>query len=264
MQPGEPAAPRARAREGRGSGRVRAGDLTTVEQLEAHASACELCRLSRDRTMVVVGSGPHDAEVLVVSEAPGYHEDREGRLLAGRVGGLFDEVLAEAGLTRDEVFLTSVVKCRPPTGRTPFPDEVEACEGWLFRELALVEPAVVVTLGSLALRLVTGRQESLADAHGAVVHAQVRGRDIVVWPLYHPAAALHVPALVDELRTDARALRRLLGGARADARRVAPVTAPSIDPAHDASNVAMRDDAPAVSGFDADPDGPPQLAFELP
>ncbi|MCW2927303.1 MAG: uracil-DNA glycosylase [Thermoleophilia bacterium] len=220
-------------RESTGTGgRVRAGDIDTIADLELTASGCELCRLSRDRRMVVRGSGPADAAVLVVAEAPGYHEDREGRLLAGRTGECFDGLLADAGLTRDEVFLTSVVKCRPPTGRTPFPDEVEACEGWLFRELDLVRPRVVLTLGALALRLVTGRQERLADVHGTMLHAQVRGRDVVVWPMLHPGAAVHVPGLLDSLRADARGLGRLLQGARAEPgapRAVAGSTAP--DPA---------------------------------
>jgi DNA polymerase len=206
---------------------VRAGDLATIAELEAAASTCELCRLCTDRTMVVTGTGPIDADVLVVAEAPGYHEDREGRLLAGAPGALFDEVLQDAGLARADVFLTSVVKCRPPTGRTPFPDEVEACDGWLFREIALVQPKVVVTLGALALRLVTGRHERLGDVHGQMLHAHVRDRDVVVWPLYHPAAAMHARTLVEPLRADARALGGLLRGARADAR---PERAPAVAP----------------------------------
>ena len=234
---------------GSARGRVRAGDLATIEQLEAHASGCELCRLCRDRTVVVVGSGPSDAEVLVVSEAPGYHEDREGRHFAGSVEPVFDDVLAEAGLARREIFLTSVVKCRPPTGRTPFPDEVEACEGWLFREIALVRPRVVVTLGSLALRLVTGRQEALRDAHGAIVHAQVQGRDVVVWPLFHPAAAMHDPSLLAALRSDARSLRDLLRGARAGALGAAVGGGTGDTP-------ALRHDAPAGAGE-------PQLTLEI-
>lgn len=194
--------------------RVRAHELATVEEVSRHASTCRLCRLCRDRTTVVAGSGASDAEVLVVSEAPGYHEDRLGHLLAGSAGTLFDEVLQAAGLKREGIYLTSVVKCRPPTGRSPFPDEVEACEGWLFREIALVQPRVVVTLGGLALRLVTGRQERLASVHGSVLHAHVQGRDVVVWPLFHPAAALHVPRLAEQLMADARRLRGLLAGAR--------------------------------------------------
>ncbi|MEO6866461.1 MAG: uracil-DNA glycosylase [Gaiellales bacterium] len=196
--------------------RVSAGDLASIEALEIAAATCQLCRLCRDRTQVVTGSGPADADVLVIAEAPGYHEDRSGQLLAGRPGELFDTLLADAGLVREEVFLTSVVKCRPPGGRTPFPDEVDACEGWLFREIALVQPKIVVTLGSLALRLVTGRHELIRDAHGKMIHTNLQGRDLVVWPLYHPAAALHVTSLVTQLRADARALGVLLQGARAE------------------------------------------------
>jgi DNA polymerase len=238
------------------AGRVRAGDLATVAEVGTAAGACELCRLCHDRSMVVTGSGPADADVLVVAEAPGYHEDREGRLLAGRTGELFDQVLADAGVTRDEIYLTSVVKCRPPTGRTPFPDEVEACQGWLFREIALVQPKVVVTLGQLALRLVTGRVERLADVHGAMLHAQVQGRDLVVWPLFHPAAALHVESLIAKLREDGRALGGLLRGARADASTPRRPGTPS--PA--TASVAPSDPTPAQPIAD---DSEPQLALDV-
>jgi DNA polymerase len=238
------------------AGRIRVGELERVDQLEQHAAACTLCRLCRDRTTVVVGSGPHDADVLVVAEAPGYHEDREGRLLAGATGELFDEIMQVAGTRRADVFLTSVVKCRPPAGRAPFSDEVEACEGWLFREIALVQPRVVVTLGALALRLVTGRPERLRDVHGQMLHALVQGRDVVVWPLYHPAAALHVPTLVDELRADARGLGRLLQGARAEVqpRDYRPAPAPTSEP------VAPTDDE--RDELD-DGTGEPQLTFDV-
>jgi DNA polymerase len=245
------------------AGRIRARDLATVALVEQYASGCELCRLCRERTTVVTGSGPEDADVLVIAEAPGYHDDRTGTLFAGPVGGLFDAVLADAGLTRDEVFLTSVVKCRPPTGRTPFPDEVESCEGWLFREIQLVQPKVVVTLGALALRLVTGRQEQLRDVHGAMLHAHVQGRDVVVWPLYHPAAALHVPSLEAELRTDARALGVLLQGARSSTRAAEPVAAgvPVTEPVPVTPAVAAPA-APAAAPDEPDT-GEPQLAFDL-
>jgi DNA polymerase len=215
------------------AGRVRVAELDGIEQVERHAAACELCRLRRDRTQVVVGQGPEDADVLVVSEAPGYHDDRTGALLWGAPGDLLGELLGIAGLRREDVFVTSVVKCRPPTGRTPFPDEVEACEGWLFREIALVQPKVVVTLGGLALRLVTGRQDRLRDVHGTMIHALVQGRDVVVWPLYHPAAAVHVPSLLGELQADARGLARLLQGARSTRPPSSPVADPPAAADHD-------------------------------
>jgi len=195
---------------------VRASDLASLIEVEAHASACTRCRLCRDRTQVVTGSGPTNADVLVVTESPGYHEDRAGEHLVGATGVLFDELLALAGLQRSAVFLTSVVKCRPTTGRTPFPDEVEACEGWLFREISLVRPRVVVTLGALALRLITGTGERLADVHGTLLHSQVRGRDVQVWPLMHPAAALHAARLKSQLLDDARGLGRLIAAPTSD------------------------------------------------
>ena len=237
------------------AGRVRASELNTIDALEQHASACRLCRLCRERTQVVTASGPYDAEILVVAEAPGYHEDREGRLLTGRAGELFDELLVALGTTRDDVFLTSVVKCRPPTGRTPFPDEVEACEGWLFREIALVRPRVVVTLGALALRLVTGRYERLADVHGSMLHAHVQGRDVVVWPLFHPAAAVHVQSLVDQLHADTIGLAGLLRGARVE-EAVRPERGP-------AKPVLEPADVSTPAGDEDPPDSQQQLTMEL-
>lgn len=216
MDPVQPQPAPARSPEPRRAHeRVRASDLSSLIEVEAHASGCTLCRLCRDRTQVVTGSGPTNADVLVVTEAPGYHEDRAGEHLVGRTGERFDRVLALAGLRREQVFITSVVKCRPQSGRTPFPDEVEACEGWLFREISLVSPRVIVTLGALALRLVTGRAEQLSNAHGRLLNAQVRGRDVLVWPLVHPGAALHAARLGDQLEADARNLGALLAGARA-------------------------------------------------
>jgi len=242
------------------AGRIRAGDLRTLDELAQVASSCELCRLCHDRTQVVTGAGPAGAEVLVVAEAPGYHEDREGHHLAGRTGRLFDETLQLAGLSRDRIYLTSVVKCRPPLGRAPFPDEVEACESWLFREIALVEPRVIVTLGALALRLVTGRHERLADVHGGIIHAHLQGRDMVVWPLFHPAAAVHVPGLVRRLHDDARALGSLLRGARAEARDVVNAHAAELPTSETPSAPVIADHAPAALPPD---DDEPQLAFDV-
>ncbi|MBC7462535.1 MAG: uracil-DNA glycosylase [Thermoleophilia bacterium] len=242
--------------------RLRASELASLIEVEAHASACTLCRLCRDRTQVVTGSGPTNADVLIVTEAPGYHEDRAGEHLVGRTGELFDHLLALAGLRRQQVFVTSVVKCRPSTGRTPFPDEVEACEGWLFREISLVRPRVIVTLGALALRLVTGKGERLADVHGTLLNAQVRGRDVLVWPLMHPAAAVHSARLKTQLQADARGLGALLAGTRsvvAEAAAAAarpgsgqhafdPITGEVLEPVLEPVRAAGDLDHPPVAG----------------
>lgn len=190
----------------RGAQRIRTADLRSTDELREVASTCTLCRLCRDRTQVVTGSGDPTSEVLVVVEAPGYHEDRSGVLLAGAAGEVFDELLASIGLDRASVWLTSMVKCRPPANRAAFPDEVEACEGWLFREIGLVQPRLVLTFGAQAMRLVTGRQSTLQDARGQLLSTVVQGRTVGVLPCYHPAAAMHVPALLDALRDDVRAV----------------------------------------------------------
>jgi len=253
-RPAQPA-PRSVTRAARSLPRVRASDLASLIEVEAHASACTRCRLCRDRTQVVTGSGPTNADVLVVTEAPGYHEDRAGEHLVGATGVLFDELLALAGLRRDRVFLTSVVKCRPTTGRTPFPDEVDACEGWLFREISLVRPRVIVTLGALALRLVTGTGERLADVHGTLLNAQVRGRDVQVWPLMHPAAALHAERLKHQLLDDARGLAVLLQGARSVGTSPQPAAdaGPVIEPVRAAGDL----DHPPMFTEVLDPDAIP-------
>jgi DNA polymerase len=186
---------------------------------------------------------------LVVADAPSYREDRSGVLLDGPVGDCFGAALAEAGLTRDEVYITSVIKCRPPLGRAPFPDEIEACEGWLFREISLVQPNIVVTLGGLALRLVTGRQERLANVHGQLVHTQLQGRDVVVWPLVHPAVAVQVASVATELREDARRLGELIRGASAGERA-------SKQTLRAAESASAAEKSPPV-------DGETQLSFEV-
>lgn len=195
--------------------RIRAGDHKSIEELINHASSCRLCRLCYDRTQVVNGYGAANAELFFISDAPGYHDDKTGHLLSSGVSGeVFDQLLSIVGESRESVRLTSVVRCRPANGRSPFPDEIEACEGWLFREIALVKPQFIVTLGTLALRLITGRNENMRDVHGTLLHTQVQGRDVCVWPLYHPAAAAQVEQLKAELYDDTRSLNQLLQSTR--------------------------------------------------
>lgn len=221
-----------------------------VVRLARAADGCVLCRLCERRTQVVFGGGSPEASIVFVTEAPGYREDRAGQLLTGPAGDLFDEMLAEAGLDRDDVYLTSVVKCRPPANRSPHPDEVEACEGYLFRQLAEIRPGVVVTLGNLPLRLVTGRPHVLARVHGRPMHALVQGRPTIVFPLFHPAAALHAPALRAELQREIREVPRL-------ARSAATSGAEFVV---EADNRTSPDQAPAAAHAPAGS----QLALELP
>lgn len=212
------------------AGRRRVGsrlDRQSLDEVGSAARGCRLCRLCDSRTHVVFGAGAEDARVMFVTEAPGYHEDRVALPFAGDAAELFGSLLEDAGLSHDDVYVTSVVKCRPPRNRSPFPDEIESCEGYLFREVTLVQPQIVCALGNVPIRLLTGKPHRLSEVHGQPVPVAVQGRDVLVYPLYHPAAAVHVPALIAELRTDVRRIPALLRSG-ADAWRPAGAGVPQL------------------------------------
>lgn len=186
-----------------------------LRQHEAETAGCTRCALSETRTQVVVGSGNPDAELMIVGEAPGHHEDRLGTPIGGQAGELLDRLLAGIGLRRDDVYLTTALKCRPPRNRDPLPDEVEACEPHLYRQIELVEPAVVVSLGNFATRLLSGRQLGITRLHGQEQPITVGGRRVLLYPVYHPAAALYTPSMLEVLERDFARIPELLGAAGA-------------------------------------------------
>jgi uracil-DNA glycosylase len=174
------------------------------------ARDCVRCPLSRTRTNVVFGAGDADADLLFVGEAPGANEDREGLPFVGRAGALLNELLAEIGFERDQVFVANVLKCRPPDNRDPTPGEIEACEEYLRRQVDLIEPRVICTLGNFATKLLRSDPAGITRVHG---HPEVRviGRRAVrLYPLYHPAAALYTPAMLETLRADFASIPELL------------------------------------------------------
>jgi uracil-DNA glycosylase len=182
--------------------------------LEAYAvetSACTRCRLAEGRTQVVFGAGNPDADLMFVGEAPGFHEDQQGVPFVGQAGKLLDSLLAGIGLTREDVFIANVLKCRPPGNRDPAPDEIEACERHLFRQIELIEPTVVATLGNFATKLLSGKQTGITRVHGQEQETHVGGRQVLLYPLYHPAAALYTPAMLNVLQEDFRRLPELMG-----------------------------------------------------
>jgi DNA polymerase len=174
------------------------------------ASTCTKCPLAETRTKVVFGAGDADADLMFVGEAPGAEEDRQGLPFVGRAGALLTELLSEIGLTREQVFIANVLKCRPPGNRDPQPVEIESCHPYLERQLELIEPRVVCTLGNFATRLLTGTRTGISKVRGAPQVHRLGGRSVFVIPLFHPAAALRTPALVETLREDFRALPDLL------------------------------------------------------
>jgi uracil-DNA glycosylase len=173
-------------------------------------AACERCRLAQGRTQVVFGVGDANADLMFVGEAPGFHEDQQGHPFVGQAGKLLDKLLAGIGLSRESVYIANVIKCRPPGNRDPQPDEIEACEGHLFRQLELIEPKLVATLGNFATKLLSGKPHGITRVHGRPQETTVGGRPITLYPLYHPAAALYTPAMLRTLEDDFRRIPELL------------------------------------------------------
>ncbi|GIX47131.1 MAG: uracil-DNA glycosylase [Candidatus Tectimicrobiota bacterium] len=167
---------------------------------------CQKCPLAASRTQVVFGSGNPRAEVMLIGEAPGYHEDRQGKPFVGAAGRLLDQLLHEAGLRRADVYIANVVKCRPPQNRTPRPEEIAACQPYLWRQLEIIRPRVVCTLGNVATQLLLGKKVGIMKVRGQPFPV----RWFVVVPMLHPAAALHREALQAAVREDFQRLRALL------------------------------------------------------
>jgi DNA polymerase len=184
-------------------------------------AGCRSCRLSEGRTQVVFGSGHPQADLLFVGEAPGFHEDKQGVPFVGQAGKLLDTLLAGIGLTRSDVFVANVLKCRPPGNRDPLHDEIQACEGHLWKQIELIQPKVVATLGNFATKLLSGRPTGITRVHGQPQETTLGGNRVTLYPLYHPAAALYTPRMLEVLESDFRRIPELLG------RVLEPVPAPA-------------------------------------
>ncbi len=181
---------------------------TATEQLSEIADEvkrCTLCELHRTATNAVPGEGNPEARVMFIGEAPGWHEDKQGKPFVGASGQFLTELIESAGLTRDEVFITNIVKHRPPGNRDPLPDEIAACAGYLERQIAAINPDVIVTLGRHSMnRYFPG--ERISKIHGKSKRVGTR----LVVPMYHPAAALHNGSLRSTIEDDFKQLPRLL------------------------------------------------------
>jgi len=181
-------------------------------QLEAEAKACTRCELASTRTNVVVGTGNRNAQLMLVGEGPGAEEDRLGEPFVGRSGQLLDKLLKEElGIDRSQCYIANVVKCRPPNNRDPLPEEAASCRPFLDRQIALVAPKVIVTLGNVATKAILGRTEGITKLRAA----SYSWRGVVVVPTYHPAAALRGGAgVVAEMRSDLVRAKLIMAGAR--------------------------------------------------
>jgi uracil-DNA glycosylase len=189
-------------------------ELSRADELRAFAdvvAGCTRCPLAGGRTQVVFGSGDADADLMFVGEAPGFHEDKQGVPFVGAAGKLLDQLLAGIGMTRADVFVVNVLKCRPPGNRDPMPEEIEACESHLWRQIELIQPRVVATLGNFATKLLSGRPTGITRVHGQEQETTLGGRRVLLYPIYHPAAALYTPRMLEVLQSDFARLPELLG-----------------------------------------------------
>jgi uracil-DNA glycosylase len=179
-------------------------------ELYREVSECARCPLAETRTKAVFGAGNADADLMFVGEAPGAEEDRQGLPFVGRAGQLLEELLGEIGLTREDVFIANVLKSRPPGNRDPLPLEIDACKPYLWRQIELIEPRVIATLGNFATKLLSGNPAGITRVRGTPQVHELGGRTVFLFPLLHPAAALRTPAMKDTLREDFAKLPALL------------------------------------------------------
>jgi uracil-DNA glycosylase family 4 len=179
--------------------------VTELQTLAAEIAQCTKCLLHRGRTKAVPGEGPENADLMFIGEAPGFHEDQQGRPFVGAAGNFLEELLESIGLTREGVYIANVIKCRPPGNRDPLPDEIEACKPFLDRQIELIRPKIVVTLGRFSMA------RAFPKARISRIHGQPRKiGGIVYYPMYHPAAALHQPSLRRTIEEDMRRIPELL------------------------------------------------------
>jgi uracil-DNA glycosylase family 4 len=215
-------------RRGRAPAVDKAERRERLVELYKTASVCELCPLSETRNTVVFGAGNADADLMFVGEAPGAEEDRQGLPFVGRAGGLLNELLAGIDMKREDAFIANVLKCRPPGNRDPQPVEIETCRPYLEKQVELIEPRVIATLGNFATKLLTGSQTGITRVRGTPQVRRVGERTLFLMPLLHPAAALRTPSLVETLREDFAKLPELIAQPLPD-------------------ELAGADDAPAVA-----------------
>jgi uracil-DNA glycosylase len=199
-----------------GSPAVTSGPTSATERRELlkevyeQARGCVACQLHQTRTQVVFGAGNADADLMFIGEAPGADEDRLGLPFVGRAGKLLDQLLAEIGLDRNDVFIANTLKCRPPSNRDPYPNEIESCSGYLRRQVELIQPKVICTLGNFSTKLLRADSTGISRLHGRDEVRTIGTRAIRLLPLYHPAAALYTPSNLQTLRDDFARIPELL------------------------------------------------------
>ncbi|MFQ6016196.1 MAG: uracil-DNA glycosylase [Anaerolineae bacterium] len=183
--------------------------MSELAQVCQEIAVCQQCELSQSRKKAVPGEGPEDADLIFIGEAPGFHENEQGRPFVGAAGNFLEELLASIGLNRNDVYITNVVKCRPPGNRDPLVKEVEACRPYLHRQIELIKPKMIVTLGRYSM------ESFFPGAKISRIHGQPRRmEDIIYYPMYHPAAALHQPRYRTDIEQDMLKIPEILAEAQ--------------------------------------------------
>jgi DNA polymerase len=193
------------------------------------ARGCEKCpQLAATRTTVVFGAGNADADLMFVGEAPGANEDKQGLPFVGSAGKLLEKLLGEIGLARADVFIANVLKCRPPGNRDPHPTEIEACQDYLWQQIDLIQPRVLCTLGNFSTKLLRGDPTGITRLHGSAEVRIIGPRAVRLYPIYHPAAALYTPSMLDTLRADFARIPGLLAQPAPDQPEPVPEVEPEV------------------------------------
>jgi len=223
------------------------------EELKAvwrQAQSCTNCpQLAAARQTVVFGSGHADADLMFIGEAPGANEDKQGLPFVGQAGRLLDTLLDEIGLERGDVFIANVLKCRPPGNRDPLPQEIDACQDYLFRQIELIEPRVICTLGNFSTKLLRADPTGITRLHGREEVRRIGPRRVRLYPIYHPAAALYTPKMLEVLREDFQRLPGLLA------------LEPPEQPAPEPELVVPEPEIVAEAEVEAEPEPAPQLGL---
>ncbi len=206
----------------------------TLAQIAKEVTVCTNCALHHTRKKSVPGEGPASAEIMFIGEGPGFHENEQGRPFVGAAGKFLDQLLAQAGVTRADVWIGNVVKCRPPDNRDPLPDELAACDKYLERQIEAINPSIIVTLGRISMN------KFFPGAKISAVHGQMRKvGDRYVIAMFHPAAALHQAALKPAILADFAKLPELLKEARAGLGKSAAVKKVEEPQADDPKQMSM-------------------------
>ena len=179
--------------------------MSALAQLCEEIAACRDCELAKHRTNVVPGEGAEDADLLFIGEAPGWHEDQQGRPFVGPAGQFLGQLLDSIGLRREEVYIANVIKCRPPQNRDPLPAEIQACRKWLDRQIEIIQPQMIITLGRYSVARYFPN-ESIGKIHGK----PRKSGGVICYPMYHPAAALHRGSLRQTIETDMLRIPQIL------------------------------------------------------